>query len=190
MTLCQGVTPIEATPGANPAAHGWSHHGQGCAPRSQRCPRRGSPPRPRVGVRSALRRSRCHTCDEQAGLSAGALCRAGTRQGQTLHKLLLPVCPQARGRRASPAVAITAARASCGRAIPHPRGGRGGRALCLRRGCHRHCPPSCQAEGCEVGLDRGSTSTCIRNLSPGFGAQATRLRQPTIHGKCCPSASP
>lgn len=45
-------------------------------------------------------------------------------------------------------------------------------------------------EGCEVGLDRGSTSTCIRNLSPGFGAQATRLRQPTIHGKCCPSASP
>lgn len=41
-------------------------------------------------------------------------------------------------------------------------------------------------EGCEVGLDRGSTSTCIRNLSPGFGAQASRLRQPTIHVSAVP----
>lgn len=45
-------------------------------------------------------------------------------------------------------------------------------------------------EGCEMGLDRGSTSTCIRNLSLGFGAQASELRQPAVHGECCPTASP
>lgn len=63
-----------------------------------------------------------------AGVAApGRGGHAGTRQGQTAHKLLLPACPQARGRRASPAVAITAPCASCGRPIPPvPRGQRGG----------------------------------------------------------------
>lgn len=107
-----------------------------------------------------------------AQVSAAGLC-AGTRQGQTVHKLLLPVCPQARGRRASPAVAIMAARASCGRTIPHPWGGRGGRARCHHRGCRRRRSARLKAVRWGEGLwDEGTAAgEAQRSGHPGYDGE-------------------
>jgi len=158
--------------------------------------RRGVPPGPRRRAAASAKAWR-HTCDELAGLGCGhaaggfvpgwgASCRggggcAGTTVKDKPHTRCFCPCPQARGWRASPAMAITAARASCGPLSPPspgeaPGGGGPGHCATPRAPPQSRSPRRCPAK--DDGVRQGDGKRLWGTVAEGRDPRSTEEQSP------------